>query len=273
MDNIDFQTSLQSLRLIDDAMAMQVLSKKECMEFVLQRLTGNINLKIKKLNVRYPFYNLAHDCLIVDFLVVDTDCNVYDVEIQSGENEISCDKLSCNLSYTMCGTNHNNVTVVLIASHGLMNRTAAITHLFANTGIDNADIIYFNASAVDDSDTGKLAHDFLCRDYNEMYYSVLADAEKFYKKNPEGVSIMLQSWDDAVQKGKKIGMQAGIEAGLKVGREEGLEEGRKERAREIAKALLLCDMNEHTISSVTGVSSREINELKIEILQAQQAEQ
>ena len=43
-----------------------------------------------------------------------------------------------------------------------------------------------------DDDLGKLLHDFLCSDPDEMYTPLLAERTRFFKRNPEGRRIMCE---------------------------------------------------------------------------------
>ena len=48
------------------------------------------------------------------------------------------------------------------------------------------------SSYKDDDDLGKLLHDFLCSDPDEMYTSLLAERTRFFKRSPEGRRIMCE---------------------------------------------------------------------------------
>lgn len=56
-----------------------------------------------------------------------------------------------------------------------------------------------------DDDLGKLLHDFLCSDPDDMYTSLLAERTRFFKRSPEGRRIMCevmeQLRDESIQRG------------------------------------------------------------------------
>lgn len=124
---------------------------------------------------------------------------------------------------------------------------------------DGAEIIYVNGSYSDESDIGKLMHDFRTSDPDRMYFKVLAESIRYFKENPKGVSEMCQVMDEFFNDGRTLGHKEGREEGLEEGRKEGREEGRKEGIEEgislTAKRLLdakLLSLDE--ISKITGLS-------------------
>ena len=95
---------------------------------------------------------------------------------------------------------------------------------------DGRHIIYVNSTYVDDqTDLGKLVHDFLCKDPNDMYYEVLANKMRYLKETKEGRAKMYSEIERI--------------------REEGMEEGREERSIELAmKAISMGTMSLEEIS-------------------------
>lgn len=61
---------------------------------------------------------------------------------------------------------------------------------------------------------------------------------------------------------KDIGYKTGKEAGIKVGLEEGIKAGENKKSREIAKNLLSQNVAIDIISRATGLTQKEIEELK-----------
>ena len=61
---------------------------------------------------------------------------------------------------------------------------------------DGEHILYVNGAFRDDSDIGRLMHDFGCSDPDDMYFQPLADRARYYKETPEGVSAMCKAMDD-----------------------------------------------------------------------------
>lgn len=55
---------------------------------------------------------------------------------------------------------------------------------------DDAHILYVNGEYRDDSDIGKLMHDFNCTSADDMHFGILAEKTRYLKENPKGVSEM-----------------------------------------------------------------------------------
>ena len=77
-----------------------------------------------------------------------------------------------------------------------------------------AHILYVNGEYRDDSDLGKLMHDFNCTNASDMYFDLLAEKTRYLKENPKGVNEMCKVMEDL--------------------RNESYAEGRKEQAKATA---------------------------------------
>ena len=77
---------------------------------------------------------------------------------------------------------------------------------------DGEHIIYINASYKDDTTPlGKLLHDFLCSDPNEMKTPELAERTRTFKETPKGVSYMCEiieklQEESALEKSREIAL-------------------------------------------------------------------
>ena len=63
---------------------------------------------------------------------------------------------------------------------------------------DGTHIIYVNADYKDDSDLGKLMHDFTVRDPDEMNFKQLAKITDYYKNDKEGIKAMCKAMEDMI---------------------------------------------------------------------------
>ena len=64
-------------------------------------------------------------------------------------------------------------------------------------------IIYVNNTYKDDSELGKLMHDFTCSNPDDMNYQVLAQTARYYKEDKEGISTMCKAVEDMIREEKK----------------------------------------------------------------------
>mgnify|MGYP000475523456 CR=1 FL=1 len=86
-------------------------------------------------------------------------------------------------------------------------------------------VLYVNGEYRDDSDIGKLMHDFNCTSADDMNFEILAEKTRYLKENPKGVSEMCKVMEDL------------RDESYAEGRAEGHAEGREEQAQMTAKNL------------------------------------
>ena len=72
---------------------------------------------------------------------------------------------------------------------------------------DGSHILYVNGMYRDDSDMGKLMHDFSCPNPADMYYKVLAERASFLKEKEEGVNEMCKIMDEMKREAAKGAVQ------------------------------------------------------------------
>ena len=83
---------------------------------------------------------------------------------------------------------------------------------------DGEHILYVNGEFRDDSDIGKLMHDFSCWDPDEMNYDLMRDASKYFKEDPKGVAFMCRTFEEIRNEGIAQGIAQGIEQGIEQNR-------------------------------------------------------
>ena len=86
---------------------------------------------------------------------------------------------------------------------------------------DKLHIIYLNASMQDDTPLGKLMHDMLCNDPDDMYYEVLRKRVSYFKRQEGGKKIMCEALEELVNEAKNEGRKEGEDIGEKRGEERG----------------------------------------------------
>ncbi len=110
---------------------------------------------------------------------------------------------------------------------------------------DKSEIIYINARMKEDTDLGRLMHDFHCTKAEDMYSKVLAKRVRVLKETREGVEIMCKEMDKIYQRGS-------------IGEECGKEKGKYETAMK----LLELGAREDMIAEAVGHSVEEIKRWK-----------
>lgn len=87
---------------------------------------------------------------------------------------------------------------------------------------DGTHILYVNGEYRDDTDIGKLMHDFNCTSPDEMHFELLAEKTRYLKENPKGVSEMCKVMEDLRNESYAEGQA------------EGRAEGREQQAKDTA---------------------------------------
>ena len=69
-----------------------------------------------------------------------------------------------------------------------------------------------NGEYRDDSDIGKLMHDFNCTSAEEMNFDLMAERTRYLKENPKGVGSMCKAMEELrVEKPKEMAVETGTE--------------------------------------------------------------
>ena len=103
-------------------------------------------------------------------------------------------------------------------------------------------VLYVNGEYRDDSDIGKLMHDFNCTSADDMNFEILAEKTRYLKENPKGVSEMCKVMEDL------------RDESYAEGRAEGHAEGREEQAQMTAKNLYEQGLTIEQIARAIGFS-------------------
>lgn len=105
--------------------------------------------------------------------------------------------------------------VIFIVDEEVENEVAPILHIkrtVRETGRDyndKSEIIYINAWMKENTDLGRLMHDFHCTKAEDMYSKVLAERVRVLKETQEGVEIMCKEMDKIYKAGELIGEERG----------------------------------------------------------------
>ena len=134
---------------------------------------------------------------------------------------------------------------------------------------DSAHIIYVDSKNQEDTELGRLMHDFHCKSPEEMYHSVLQKQVFQLKKTREGVNFMCREMDKIYRDGEKIGRECGEkigqERGEKIGQERGEKIGKKQgirnEQRRIVNSLKRKGKTMDEIAYLTGIHETVVKKL------------
>ena len=74
---------------------------------------------------------------------------------------------------------------------------------------DESHIIYVNSRKQEDTELGKLMHDFHCKDASEMYSKILAERVYELKETKKGVELMCREMEELYNEAMEIGERNG----------------------------------------------------------------
>lgn len=187
----------------------------------------------------------------MDILAVDNNNRTYNIEIQRNDRGAEAKRARYNSSLidaniTEAGDKYDALSetyVIFITENDVLKSGLPIYHIdriIQETGelfSDEAHIIYVNSQIKDETELGKLMHDFSCTDPNDMYYKILADRVRYFKEDEEGVLTMCREMEN-----------------MRL-------ESAHEKAIEIAKRMLLS--GKLTLEEIADFSGLTIDEVKV----------
>lgn len=180
---------LRGFRLLDDDFMSKIFEDKMCAQFLLQIILDRQDLQVQMVHTQHDVKNLQGRSIRLDIIATDTTGRIYNIEIQRSDKGASIKRARYNSSLldanvTEPGDEYENLAesyVIFITENDVLQAGLPIYHIdctIRETGAifaDEAHIIYVNSQIKDDTNLGRLMHDFSCTDAKDMYYKVLAD--------------------------------------------------------------------------------------------------
>lgn len=205
------------LRIIDDDFMRKVLADKDCVQLVLQIIMEKPDLIVKEVNVQFDMKNLQGRSLELDVLAVDGMGQLYDIEVQRGDQKATPKRARYHSALIDANTSEPGEDfcrlpqnfVIFITENDVLGGGLPVYHVertIQENGEpfgDETHILYVNAKIQDDTDLGRLMHDFMCRNPGEMNYKVLADRAKYFKETKKGVTSMCRMFEEVKEEGRE----------------------------------------------------------------------
>ena len=202
---------IQQFRLFDDDFMTKCFENNiECTELVLQIIMEKSDLKVTEARTQYTIKNLQGRSVRLDVDAVDSKGKKYNIEVQradkgAGEKRARYNSSLIDANILLAGDDTKNLPetyVIFITESDVMGENYPMYHIdryVRETGKyfeDDSHIIYVNGSYRDDSPLGLLMKDFDCRNPEDMYYKILADRVRYFKRDEKGVGIMCKAVED-----------------------------------------------------------------------------
>ena len=212
---------LRGLRPIDDDFLRCIFRDNiPLAQLVLSIIIKKPDLKITKLETQKDLKRLVGArSICLDAYGVDSQNKKYDLEVQraihgAGRHRARYHSSSMDVENLNAGQDFielpDTYTIFLTEKDffGKGEPVYAIERVNVTTNElfnDGQHILYVNGEYRDDSDIGRLMHDFCCWNPDEMNYDLMREATRYYKENPEGVEIMCQAFEEVRNEGIKQG--------------------------------------------------------------------
>ena len=210
---------LRGLRPIDDDFMRCIFRDNiPLAQLVLRIIIGKEDLIITRLETQKDLKRLVGArSICVDALGTDNENKKYDMEIQRADSGAGVHRAryhsSCmdveNLDAGQDFDELPETYTILITEkdyykEGLplyrIERVNLSTNKLFN---DGEHIIYVNGEYRDDSDLGKLMHDFSCWNPDDMHYELFRETTRYYKENPKGVETMCRAFEEVREQGRE----------------------------------------------------------------------
>lgn len=246
----------------DDYMNVYFAENNESIEFILGRILGDKDLKVVASQVQYGISNITGKGVRLDVLATDSAGKRYDVEVQNAASGAVPRRARYNSSLldyssTVKGMAYEEIAdtyVIFITDTDVLKTGLPICHIdrqiteTGNAFEDGAHIMYLNSRMQDDTEIGRLMHDYRCKNPDEMYYSVLAKRAREIKEMRGGgiiVNGLIGKWiDDAEAKGRADGIEASKRRMEEMERKLKEEMAEKERKAEERERKLKAELEE-----------------------------
>lgn len=212
---------IRGLCLIDDEFMSKVFEDKECAEVLLRAILKKRDLKVTDVRVQYDIKNLQGRSIRLDILAEDEAGKLYNVEVQRNNHGAAPKRARYNSSLldaniTDAGEDYKNLAetyVIFITENDIFNAGKPLYHVermvkeTKKSFGDEAHIIYVNSQIQNNSELGRLMHDFYCQEPKNIKNRTIKKRVKFFKEDKEGVDIMCKAFDEIRYEGELIGQK------------------------------------------------------------------
>ena len=202
-----YKEIIQELTLMDDTFMRNVLKEKACVEHIIKR----------------DYKNLQGRSVVLDCVALDEDGKQFDIEVQQ-ENEGASPKRArynsglMDMNILKPGQKFDELPktyIIFITKRDILGYDLPIYHIQRTIKELHADfndesyIIYVNSKKQDQTELGKLMHDFYCKNAADMNSEILAKKVRELKETQKGVDSMCRELEELFNNGIEIGESRG----------------------------------------------------------------
>ena len=220
---------LRSFRPMDDTF-MRGLFKENLplAELVLRIITGKPDLILTKCETQADMKRVTGArSICLDAYATDSAGKKYDIEVQRADNGADPHRARYHSS-VMDVENLDEKqdykelpdTYIIFITENDYYKAGEPVYTIQNMNLtlnrpfnDGAHILYVNGEYRDDSEIGRLMHDFNCTSADEMNFELLAERTRYLKENPKGVGSMCKAMEELRVESYAEGKAEGVEIG------------------------------------------------------------
>ena len=204
---------IQKFRLLDDEFMSKVFEDDiDLTQFMLNIIMQRKDLTVLEAKGQVQIKNLQGRSVRLDIKATDKDGRLYNIEVQR-DNDGACPERAryhsaiLDVNTLMPTQNFKDLPetyIIFITENDYFKGGLPFYHINRKieengmTFCDRSHIIYVNGEYQDDSDIGKLMHDFACANPDEMKYRLLAEKTRYYKQDEKGVKKMSPVMEELV---------------------------------------------------------------------------
>ena len=228
---------LNKLRPIDDTFMRMIFRDHQCVELLMNIIFGE-QFSLKRFETQEDHKQVVSRSVELDIVVYTHEGAVIGIEVEKSKDNASpiraryhASILDCDQSYPGEKWSHfPEMYVIFICEEDVLKTKRLVSHIERYIDKqeqfkDKLHIIYLNASMQDETPLGKLMHDMLCNDPDDMYYEVLRKRVSYFKRQEGGKRTMCEALEELINEAKKegenIGEKRGEERGKLIGEERG----------------------------------------------------
>lgn len=206
---------LEKMRPLDDDLMRELFRNNiPLVQFVLRIMTGKDDLVITSEETQYDMERLlGARSICLDVLATDSEGRKFNLEIQRADKGATPQRAryhssAMDVEFLSAKQNFDElpITYVIFVTENDVRKGNRPVYTFERADIvtgesfgDGEYILFVNGAYTnqeDNSDLAKLIHDFRCNDADDMYFDLMAERTRYYKKSPKGVSHMCKIMED-----------------------------------------------------------------------------
>ena len=220
---------LNKLRPIDDIFMRMIFKDHQCVELLMKIIFGE-QFSLKRFETQEDHKQVGSRSVELDIVVYTHEGAVIGIEVEKSKDNASpiraryhASILDCDLSYPKEKWSHfPEIYVVFICEEDVLKTKRLVSHIERYIDKqeqfkDKLHIIYLNASMQDETPLGKLMHNMLCNDPDDMYYEVLRKRVSYFKRQEGGKRTMCEALEELITEAKNEGRKEGEDIGEKRG--------------------------------------------------------